>query len=101
MTHSDKCLGEDLHDIHHNYNTQNASPFVLEKGPTTVPRHFGSNKHTQNDLTVQIPQFIALDPSDVFMNDFRETREHWFIHCLRTLKPLGLNTIDEKKHRQR
>ncbi len=33
--------------------------------------------------------------------NFCETREHSWIHCLRTLQPLGLNAIDEKKYKQR
>ncbi len=42
-----------------------------------------------------------MDPHGPHLDDFDETSEHSWIHHLRTLQPLGLNSIDEKKHKRR
>ncbi len=94
-------LSEHLRDIGHECNPDYALPSVIQKGPTTVARHFGRDQHTRDNLKVQILKFIHMDPLGPHTDDFRETREHSWIHCLRTMQPLGLNTIDKKKHKRR
>ncbi len=66
-----------------------------------MTRHFGRDQHTRDDLKVQILELICMDHIGPHTDDFREIREHSWIHHLRTLQPLGLNAIDEKKHKQR
>ncbi len=53
------------------------------------------NQHTRDDLKVQILELIRLDPLGPHTNAYRETREHFWIHRLRTLQPLGLNGNEE------
>ncbi len=92
-------FSDHLRDIRHECNPQYAPPSVVQKGPTTVARLFGRNEHTRDDLKVQILELICLNPLGPHTDAYRETREHFWIHRLRTLQPLGLNATDEKKYR--
>ncbi len=87
-------LSEHLRDIHHECNSQYAPPSVIQKGPTTVARHFGKNQHTRDDLKVEILELICLDPLGPHTDPYHETREHFWIHRLRTLQPLGLKNTN-------
>ncbi len=78
-------LSEHLCDIHHECNPQYAPPSVIQKGHTTVARHFGRNQHTRDDLKVQILELIHLYPLGHHMDAYCETREHFWIHLLRNL----------------
>ncbi len=42
-------------------------------------------------------ELIRLDSLGPHTDAYRETREHFWIHHLITLQPLGLNANDEKK----
>ncbi len=86
-------LSEHLRDIGHQCNPEYAPPSVIQKRPTTVARHFGRDQHTLDDLNVQILELICKNPLGPHTDDFRETREHSWIHHLRTLQPLSLNAI--------
>ncbi len=92
-------LSEHLCDIRHECNLQYAPPSVVQKSPTTVARHFGRNRHTRDDLKVQILELNRLDPLGPHMDAYHETRENFWIHRLRTLQPLGLNANAEKKYK--
>ncbi len=78
---------------------QCAPPSVIQNSLTTVARHFGRNQHTRDDLKVQILELISLNPLGPHADAYRETREHFWIHRLRTLQLLGLNANDEKKYK--
>ncbi len=67
----------------------------------TVARHFGRNKHTRDDLKVQILELIRLDPLGPHTDAYHDTMEHFWIHRLRTLQHLGLNANDEKKYKRK
>ena len=51
-------LSEHLRDIRHEANPDSAPPSVIQKGPSTVARHFGRAPHSQADLKVQILELI-------------------------------------------
>ncbi len=87
--------------IRHECNPQYAPPSVIQKGPTSVARHFGRNQHTRDDLKVQILELIRLDPPGPHTDAYRETSEHFWIHRLRTFQPLDLNANDEIKYKNR
>ncbi len=70
-------LSEHLRDIRHECNPPYAPPPVVQKGPTTVARHFGRNQHTRDDLKVQILELIRLDPLGPHTDAYHETREHF------------------------
>ncbi len=78
-----------------------APPSVKQKGPTTVARHFGRAPHSQTDLKVQILELIPLNPDSEEADIFRETREHFWIHRLRTLQPQGINSMDARGYKRR
>ncbi len=66
-----------------------------------MARHLSRNQHTRDDLKVQILELIRLDPLGPHTDAYRKTREHFWIHRLRTLQPLGLNANDEKKYKRK
>ncbi len=84
-------LSKHLGDIGHECSPDCAPSSVIQKGLTTVARHFGRDQHTQDYLKVQILELIHMDHYGPHMDDFHETREYSWIHRLRTLQPLGLN----------
>ncbi len=76
-------------------------PSVKQKGPTTVARHFGRTPHTHEDLSVQTLELISKNPELDETDQLRKTREHFWIHRLRTLQPLGINSMDGRKYKWR
>ena len=60
---------------------------------TTVARHFGTPPHSWDDITIQVLEFIHLDPELDTTTEFRKQRESVWIHRLRTIEPFGLNAL--------
>ncbi len=94
-------LSQHLRDIRHEANPDTAPPSVKQKGPTTVARHFGRTPHTHEDLSVQILELISKNPELDETDQLCKTREHFWIHRLRTLQPLGINSMHGRKYKQR
>ncbi len=66
-----------------------------------MARHFGRASHSQADLKVQILELIPLNPDSKEADIFQETREHFWIHRMRTLQPQGINSMDAREYKRR
>ncbi len=83
-----------LKDVEHCSNWAMAPPSIKAQGPTNVGLHFSQTGHSTNDMQVNLLEFIRLDPNSVTTKPWRETREKFWMHKLKSLKPFGINATD-------
>lgn len=70
---------------------------INTRGETSVARHFNSNTHRGvTDLATHIVEFVHPNPGKKETQSIRDTLELKWIHCLRTVFPLGMNVIDTR-----
>ena len=58
---------------------------------TPVAKHFNTEGHSHNHLITLIIEYLNLDLNIDNTTRIRRSRESFWIHQLRTLKPMGLN----------
>jgi hypothetical protein len=91
-------FSEHFRDIRHATTPAMAPPSVLNKGFTRVGKHFSHSSHSYLDVTIQILEFIKRNPTQESTTIFRKARERYWMYRLRTLEPLGINSMDDVKN---
>ncbi len=62
-----------------------------DHGPTNVGLHFSQTGHSFHDMQINVLEFIRINPNSVTTKACRETREEFWMHKLKSLKPFGIN----------
>jgi len=87
-----------LKDIEHAGNWSRDPDSYKRQGKTNVGRHFSEQQHTKDDVTIQVLELIPVDPKSELANELRLTREHHWMHQLKTIYPSGINATDGSNH---
>jgi hypothetical protein len=58
-----------------------------------IARHFNSKGHSIKCLRATILETIPKNPESELTTSFRRRREYYWLHKLRTLEPIGLNSM--------
>jgi len=91
-------IRQHLLDIRHCQDWLSAPPSAHAKGPTNVGLHFSQRGHQITDVTVQIIEMIKHNPDSARAKEIRDLRENYWMHCLKSLVPLGINAMDGTNH---
>lgn len=83
-----------FYDIKNLRNPSSAPESARNKPPTSMGKHFSSNSHSEDDVKIQILEFIKKSPKAENTKIFRKKRELHWIYQLKTLDPNGLNTME-------
>ena len=83
-----------FYDIRNAKNPNLAPISVRSKPLTSMAKHFGCSTHSIEDVKIQILEFIKKPPRAEDTKIFRKKRELHWIYQLKTLDPLGLNTME-------
>ncbi len=80
-----------LKDVEHCSNWTMAPPSAIAQTRTNVGLHFSQMGHSIQDMQINVFKFIRLDPNSATTKPWRETREKFWMHKLKSLKPFGIN----------
>ncbi len=83
-----------LKDVEHCSNWTMAPPSAIAQSQTNVGLHFSQTGHSIHDQQINVLEFIHLDPNFATTKPWRETREKFWMHKLKSLKPSGINATD-------
>ncbi len=87
-----------LNDISHCMDWSKAPPSAKAQGPTNVGLHFAQRGHSASDIQINVLEFIKCDPKSPDTLVWRESREKFWMHRLKSLKPFGINATDGSNH---
>ncbi len=85
---------EHFYDCKHLSNPLNAPPSMQGKKSSGILKHFSVKPHCVNDVKIQPLEHIRKAPHVASTKKYRKTRELYWIYQLRTLEPMGLNTME-------
>ncbi len=80
--------------VEHCSNWAMAPPSIKALGPTNVGLHFTQMGHSIQGMQIHVLEFIRLNPISATTKSWRETREKFWMHKLKSLKPCGINATD-------
>ncbi len=83
-----------LKDVAHCSNWAIAPPSIKTQGPTNVGLHFSHMGHSIQDMQINVLEYIRLDPNSATTKPWCETREIFWMHKIKSLKPFGINATD-------
>ena len=64
---------------------------MRDKTYSPLAKHFATNDHTLEDMSIQIIEHLTTPPEDKLQ---RRTREYFWIQQLKTVQPLGINNME-------
>ena len=80
-----------FYDIKNLSDPLNAPPSMRDKTYSPLAKHFATNDHTLDDMSIQIIEHLTTPPEDKLQ---RRTREYFWIQQLKTVQPLGINNME-------
>ncbi len=84
-----------LKDVEHCSNwAMPPPPSIKAHGLTNVGLHYSQMGHSIQDMQINVLEFIRLNPISATPKSWRETREKFWMHKLKSLKPFGINATD-------
>ena len=87
-----------LKDVEHCSDWSNAPPSAHTQGRTNVGLHFSATGHKVTDIQINVLELINRDPKSPDTVTWREARETFWMHKLKSLKPFGINATDGSNH---
>ncbi len=68
------------------------------QGPTNVGLHFVQRDHSASDILNNLLEFIKCEPKSPDTLAWHESREKFWMHRLKSLKPFGINATNGYNH---
>ena len=68
---------------------------IKHKRDKPLSLHFRQKSHKTTKLTYQIIEIINKDPTSDISTKYRKEKEMYWIHQLRTIQPVGINSKND------
>ncbi len=87
-----------LNDISHCIDWSKAPPSAKTQGLTNMGLHFAQRGHSASDILINVLEFIKRDQKSLETLTWRESREKFWMHRIKSLKPFGINATNVSNH---